>query len=85
MWEIQDEPFKGDVLNSYNDGPLADGSQMGPFYELESSSPAANLYPGESLAHIHQTFHFQGNEDVLNSITLKIFGISLKEIISAFE
>jgi hypothetical protein len=84
MWEIQKEPFKGDVLNSYNDGPLADGSQMGPFYELESSSPAANLQPGESLTHVHQTFHFQGNEEELNAITLKVFGISLDEIKSAF-
>lgn len=84
MWEIQDEPFKGDVLNSYNDGPLADGSQMGPFYELESSSRAANLKPGESLTHVHQTFHFQGSEEVLNAITLKVFGISLQEIKSAF-
>jgi Family of unknown function (DUF6786) len=58
---------------------------MGPFYELESSSPAANLKPGQSLTHIHQTFHFQGNEDALNAITLKIFGISLKEIKSAFK
>lgn len=84
MWEIQDEPFKGDVLNSYNDGPLADGSQMGPFYELESSSPTAELKPGESLSHVHQTFHFQGNEEVINAITLKVFGISLQDIKSAF-
>jgi hypothetical protein len=84
MWEIQDEPFKGDVLNSYNDGPLGDGSQMGPFYELESSSPAANLQPGESLRHIHQTFHFQGDEKILNEITLKIFGVDLETVKSAF-
>ena len=84
MWEIQDEPFKGDVLNSYNDGPLSDGSQMGPFYELESSSPAANLKPGESLRHIHQTFHFQGDERTLNEITIKIFGVELEKIKSAF-
>ena len=34
-WHIQDDPYSGDALNSYNDGPLEDGSQMGPFYELE--------------------------------------------------
>ncbi|HBE41510.1 MAG TPA: hypothetical protein DDW27_09955, partial [Bacteroidales bacterium] len=28
-WELQDEPYSGDALNSYNDGPLEDGSQMG--------------------------------------------------------
>jgi hypothetical protein len=84
MWEIQDDPFKGDVLNSYNDGPLSDGSQLGPFYELESSSPAASLQPGESIKHIHQTYHFQGDEEILNEITLKIFGVSLDKVKSAF-
>lgn len=84
MWELQDEPFRGDVLNSYNDGPLEDGSQMGPFYELESSSPAANLQPGESLKHLHQTYHFQGDEKILDDIAQKILGVSLEEIKKAF-
>ena len=84
LWEIQDEPFRGDVLNSYNDGPLEDGSQMGPFYELESSSPAANLQPGESLKHIHQTYHFQGDEKILDEIAQKILGVSLERIKRAF-
>jgi len=84
MWEFQKEPFKGDVLNSYNDGPLADGSQMGPFYELESSSPVANLQPGESLKHLNQTYHFQGDEKTLDDIANKIFGVSLEVISSAF-
>ena len=40
MWEIQKEPFAGDVVNSYNDGPPAPGAKpLGPFYELETSSP----------------------------------------------
>ena len=84
MWELQDELFRGDVLNSYNDGPLEDGSQMGPFYELESSSPAANLQPGESLKHLHQTYHFQGDEKILDDIAQKILGVSLEEIKKAF-
>ena len=41
-WEHQKEPYSGDVLNAYNDGPMKPGQpQMGHFYELESSSPAA--------------------------------------------
>ena len=40
LWKWQENPFSGDVMNAYNDGPLEDGSQMGPFYEIESSSPA---------------------------------------------
>jgi hypothetical protein len=32
MWEIQKEPFAGDVVNSYNDGPPAPGAKPpGPF------------------------------------------------------
>jgi hypothetical protein len=78
MWEYQNEPFKGDVINSYNDGPLDDGSIMGPFYEIETSSPAANLKPGSKLVHKHTTMHFKGDFDELNAIANKILGINLK-------
>ena len=50
MWEMQREPFKGDVINSYNDGPPAPGKPpLGPFYELETSSPALSLRPTSSI------------------------------------
>ena len=39
QWGPQEDPFAGDVINSYNDGPVEDGSIMGPFYEIETSSP----------------------------------------------
>ena len=68
MWEYQQEPFAGDVLNTYNDGPLEDGSIMGPFYELESSSPAAELQPGQTLTHLHTTTHYTGDTALLKSI-----------------
>ena len=84
LWEIQKEPFKGDVINSYNDGPLADGSQMGPFYEIESSSPAAFLAPGESLTHTQRIFHFVGDEAKLTLISAKVLGVSIDQIKSAF-
>ena len=80
MWEYQTEPFKGDVINSYNDGPLEDGSIMGPFYEIETSSAAANLKSGESLLHTHTTMHFKGDFDKLNEISLQVLGVDLKEI-----
>ena len=85
LWEIQKEPFKGDVINSYNDGPLENGSQMGPFYELETSSPAAFLAPGESLTHTQQIFHFVGDEVQLSQISQKVLGVSVDRIKSAFE
>lgn len=80
LWEIQDEPFAGDAFNAYNDGPLENGSQLGPFYELESSSPAAALAPGQALIHFHRTFHFTGNPDALNEIIRALLHTSISEI-----
>jgi hypothetical protein len=76
MWEMQREPYKGDVINSYNDGPPAPGKPpLGPFYELETSSPALGLAPGERYTHVHRTFHFAGPDadlDRLARATLKV-------------
>ena len=83
-WEIQKEPYEGDVVNSYNDGPLADGGQLGPFYELESSSPAKELKPGEMLEHRHITLHLEGDEALLNEIAKKTLGVSLKAVSLVF-
>ncbi|KOH45325.1 DUF6786 family protein [Sunxiuqinia dokdonensis] len=78
--EFQKEPFKGDAINAYNDGPLADGGQLGPFYELESSSSAAVLKAGEVKMHFQQTFHFEGDETSLNAIAEKLLGVSINQI-----
>jgi hypothetical protein len=84
MWELQKNPYGGDALNSYNDGPPAPGAKpLGPFYELESSSPAAALKPGQSLEHVHRTVHFQGSETALDKIAQAALGTGLKEITSA--
>jgi hypothetical protein len=83
-WELQQFPYKGDAINSYNDGPLEDGSQMGPFYELETSSPALALQPGETAEYKQSTIHFQGTEEELNAICQQVFGISLEEVKSVF-
>lgn len=79
MWEWQEEPFMGDVVNSYNDGPLPDGTIMGPFYELETSSAAANLKPGEAMIHDHTTMHLKGNYEALNKIAIKVLGTDLSQ------
>jgi hypothetical protein len=80
MWELQEKPYGGDAVNAYNDGPLEDGSQMGPFYELESSSPAVALTPGQSLTHVHTTFHFSGSESALNVIAKQVLGVDIATI-----
>lgn len=80
-WEIQEEPYSGDVVNSYNDGPPEPGAEpLGPFYELETSSPAAALSPGKSLEHVHQTFHLTGSREELRRIALEVLGADLDEI-----
>jgi len=75
-WNPEKDPLIGDALNAYNDGPLADGSIMGPFLELESVSPAAFLKPGQSLSHTHNVFHFVGEETDLKQAAEQLLGIS---------
>jgi hypothetical protein len=80
MWEQQKEPYAGDVVNSYNDGPTEPGkASLGGFYEIESSSPAAPLAPNEKLVHVHQTYHFTGPRDALDAIARKVLGVSLDQ------
>jgi hypothetical protein len=86
MWKIQKNPFGGDVVNSYNDGPASPGAKpLGPFYELESSSAAAALKPGETLGHVHTTMHFQGEEKALDEIAKQVLGVGIEEIKAAFR
>lgn len=81
LWKIQDNPYGGDAANSYNDGPPSPGAKpMGPFYELESSSPAAALAPGKSLSHVHRTIHCIGPEENLDPIARALLGVSLDQI-----
>lgn len=80
-WKTTKPPFSGDAVNAYNDGPLQEGTQMGPFYEIESVSPAAFLKPGSSLSHQHAVFHFTGSKKGLDQIARKVLGISLDQIL----
>ncbi len=85
MWEVMEDPYGGDVVNSYNDGPPAPGvPPLGPFYELETSSPARELGPGDEIVHIHQTFHIGGKEEDLNRITEDLFNLKIQDIKDAF-
>ena len=85
MWEIQKEPYKGDVINSYNDGPPAPGKPpLGPFFELETSSPALSLAPAEKYTHVHRTFHLVGPEADLDRIARATIRVGLDELKNAF-
>jgi hypothetical protein len=85
MWELQKEPFAGDVVNSYNDGPPSpEAKQLGKFYELESSSPALALAAGASATHVHQTIHLQGDEKSLDAVARAALGVGLDQIKNVF-
>jgi len=84
-WNTTKPSFRGDAVNAYNDGPLADGSQMGPFYEIESVSQAAFVKPGESVNHSHIVMHFTGNEKALDKIATRMLGAGLEKINKSFE
>lgn len=85
MWEMQAFPFRGDVVNSYNDGPPSPGARsLGPFYELETSSPAAALKPGASITHVHRTIHLLGSPESLDPIARTTLGVGVKTISEAF-
>lgn len=84
-WEIQKEPYSGDVINAYNDGSPEPGvAPLGPFYEIETSSPAAALKPGERMVHISRTIHLHGSEAKLDPIAQRVLGVSLKQIKNSF-
>ena len=80
VWRTQENPYGGDVVNSYNDGPLENGDQLGPFYELETSSSAKELKPNEAIKHIHKTYHFEGELKDLNDISKKLLNKDLNEL-----
>ena len=80
LWEQQQHPFAGDAVNAYNDGPI-EGKQMGKFYELESSSPAAALAPGQSLSHFHRTIHLKGTKADLNTIAQQLLGVGVDALV----
>lgn len=84
MWQLQEAPFDGDAVNSYNDGPLEPGKKpLGPFYELESSSPAVALKPDESICHVHRIFHLQGPENELDKIAEAVLQVALQQVKNA--
>jgi hypothetical protein len=79
LWQIQDDPFAGDAVNAYNDGPI-NSNQMGRFYEVESSSPAAALEPKQTMVHRNAVIHFTGNKEDLNTIAMKLLNIPVDAI-----
>jgi hypothetical protein len=81
MWEVQRDPYDGDVVHSYNDGPIGAGRPaLGSFYEIETSSPAADLAPGQSITHAHATLHLAAAPEALEPVALHALGTSLASL-----
>jgi hypothetical protein len=81
MWQTQADPYGGDVVNAYNDGPTEPGKpSLGGFYELETSSPAAALAPGQSITHVHTTLHIIGDPAALAPLATHALGVSLGDV-----
>lgn len=75
-WRIDGDPYYGDVVNSYNHG----GPE--PFYELESSSPALALAPGESHTHHSMTVHIRLQTDRdLAAVASAALGVDWQEVV----
>ncbi|QEG21143.1 DUF6786 family protein [Mariniblastus fucicola] len=80
LWEYQDDPYCGDAINGYNDGPNETGGKLGGFYELETVSPAYALAPGESRTHTQRTTRIEGDREKVDVIAQAVFGVSLDEV-----
>lgn len=57
---------------------------LGPFYELETSSPGAELAPGASLTHKQVTVHFAGQPGQLDPLAKAKLGVGIREICDDF-
>lgn len=80
-WAEQREPLGGDVANAYNDGPATPGAApLGPFFELESSSPALPLVAGQRHVHRQATVHLRGDRGALDTLARSLLGAGLDEI-----
>ena len=85
LWIHQDNPFEGDVINAYNDGPNDSGGKLGGFFELETISPALPLKKDESYTHTTRIVRFEGERDQLDQMAQTLFGANLTQIESALD
>lgn len=80
LWGHQ-KPYNGDVINVFNGEVNSELDRNWPFYELETSSCAKELMPGESMQHTQTLYHFKGTLNQLNKISLQVLGVDLKTVI----
>ena len=82
---VQQAPYKGEVIPIYNNGRMDYApTDEASFYELESTSAMLALAPNEALVHYHRVFHFGGNIDALNKISVQLLGVDLNMVANSF-
>jgi hypothetical protein len=80
-WKDSPDPFGGDAVNSYNDGPVVPGAPaLGGFYELENLSPTRELLPGEKLEHWSAIIHLQGPLAKLAMVGRRVLGVDITKV-----
>ncbi len=88
-WRKADELFDGDAINICIDGPagkdgpvFAEPDNMA--YEIETTSPALFLQPGQSYASRARTFRLRGRQAVIDAICRRFLRADRKTI-EAFD
>ena len=75
---IQEDPYTGEPVQIYNHGPMdLSVGQDNAFYEVETTSSAKALRPGEFIQHWHRVCHLAGEPSELNLIVRRCWGIDL--------
>ncbi len=75
-----DDPYAGDVINIFNGEVNEPLDRNWPFYEVETSSSAKELKPGEKMYHMQSIYHFEGAKESLDEISKHVLGVALKEL-----
>ena len=77
---LQENPFGGDVFNSYNDGPAEPGAKAWGASTSLSPFAGAAAGKGEKLVHEHRTFHIQTDESNAADLLRQTLGADLADI-----
>ena len=65
--------------------PAPGKAPLGPFFELETSSPALDLLPTQRYTHVHRTFHLVGPDPEVDRIARATIKVGLDELVNAFS
>jgi hypothetical protein len=78
LWKLQDDPFGGDAVNSYNDGRLME-NKWEDFMRLKVLHLQRH-WPGSNNSSYASHNAFKGSKEDLNEIAKKLLGIGIDAI-----